>query len=586
MNSERELVVTYDEEQIALIPVPAAIMQDGEGAQRAGKRSAGKIAAVVLLCVVLLVGMGLGVVKIGIPAVQYMGALSKLERGDYAEARRDFVALGGFWKAEEHAAEAEKGRLYREALMLLEQGDRDGAKIRLTQLAGFSDAEDRLRLIESEILYEQAAQKLAKKDYLSAYESFAALGDFRDARQKAEECHDLQSERIYNEGCRLIARGELADAYRVLSSIPVPGYKNTAELVDEILATSVRLAEKYGETGDRGRTVTFLRLVEEIDPEKGAQLREKLIPEENFALDESFYIFDTSHITMLSTGTTMEEFASVVLYMIMYGQLNLGLTSHKEVDRITMVDRSLSACDLVCEIIPGHGSVYNPTVNTGDRYVNFRLNVEQEYSEHQRRVHIKTFQEFCKNSVLELAEAGLISEDMNARQKVEVIANWVGFYLTYDQSLKTHDVGVAVETTSGVCEAYAALLNRMCNLAGVASYGQIGDSGAGLSNARHIWSFHLDENGGIFYTDATWADSYSIDFSIDGTQEPTIELFLEYYLERCMRNGVTGKEGTYGADENMYICADVRWGSHRAERSEEEIIAYHNLITGKTAREE
>lgn len=590
---------------------------------RKKKRSGKKIALIVLLSLVILGAGSFAAVYFGVPAVKYYSAVRTMESGDrvsarimltelgdyrdakallreiekadrydvadrhmsrdeFDDARRIFAELGDFKDAPDRVQEAENGLQYRKALTLLEQGDREGAKALLETIVSFRDAGEVLRGIE----YDLAVQLLEEKEYLAARDAFEALGtDYRDCAEKIGECTRLYEKKVqrdYSEGCRLIVYGDLTGAYRMLNAIADANYSNTAEKIDEILTTSVRLAEKYAAAGDRPRTLAFLRLVEEIDPEQGAALRARLIPAEEFKVDGSFYLFNTDHINSLTNQTTREELSTVVLYMILYGEMNMGLTSHKEVDRITMVDRAFQSCDMVSEILPGHGSVYNPSVQVGDRYVNFRLNVEQKYSEFQRTQHIKLFKEFCESSVLALAEAGLLSDSMSARQKVEVIANWVGFYLTYDQTLETHDVGVAVETTSGVCEAYAAIHNRMCNLAGVRTYGQIGDCGAGLSNARHIWSFHLDENGEIFYSDTTWADPYSLDFSRDKDREPTVELFVEYYLDRCMRAGVIGKEGTYGAEENMYICVDQIWGSHRAERTPEEIMNFHNIINRKS----
>ena len=585
MEQIREFVVVYDEAEITAPVVAAKNEQEISNLSRR-KFSFQKV-RVTLLALVLVLGVGFAAVQWGVPAVRYAGAAIKLAQGDYIGARSGFVELDGFWNAEDRAAEAEKGRLYTEACELLEQGDRDGAKVRLTQIAGFQNADVLIREIENAILYERAEKSAVRKDYLAAYEDYAAAGDFRDAQQKAEECYALyvekETQRAYQEGCRLYARGRLTDAYRVLSSMPDPDYGNAAAILTEIFETAVRLAEKYADTGERGRTIAFLRLVEEIDPEKGAALREKLIPEEGALIpDESFYIFDLTHISILTYNTTREQLASVVLYMVMYGEMNFGLTAHKEVDRISMVDRALQACDLVGEIIPGHGSIYNPSVYVGDNYVNFRLNVEQEYSEFQRNQHIKTFKEFCVNSVTELAEAGLLSESMSRRQKAEVIMNWVGFYLTYDKSLTTHDVGVAVESKRGVCEAYAALYNRMCNLIGIPTYGQIGVAG-GSDNARHIWSFHVDEEGKVFYADATWADAYELDFGVESMGEPTVELFLKYYLERCMDNAMMEEQGGKMTQtfQSTLVCSETLWLTHVAERTAEEIIAYHNSVTGK-----
>ena len=634
METIRELIVRYDEADVSAHAVPGIAMEKGTGVRR--KRSVGKIVVAVLLSLALILGSGYAAVRYGIPLLRYNSGESKMESGDYAGAQQAFERLGDYRDAREKAAQAAKGVVYLEAVAQMEQREWEAAIILLTQVEDFRDAADLRRTAENEIQYELAEQTLAegeffyaaiefaqlgnyrdaperaeeclalqreadnaelyklaeqrmeRKEYTAAGEMFASLGDFRDAQQRAEECYALhtakENERAYNEGNKMYARGQLTDAYRALSTITDPEYGRTAELLEEIFNTSVTLARKYAQTGDRGRAISFLRLVEEMDPEKGAELRAEIAPEETLVLDESFYIFDLTHISTLTNYSTREELASVVLYMVMYGQMNLGLTAHKEVDRVSMLDRALQACDLVGEIIPGHGSVYNPTVSVGKNYVNFRLNVEQEYSEFQRNQHIKLFKSFCADSVIELAEAGLISKTMTSKQKAEVIMNWVGFYLTYDKTLITHDVGVAVESRRGVCEAYAALYNRMCNLIGIPTYGQIGFAG-GSTDARHIWSFHVDENGDLFYADATWADSYELDFGVASMGEPTVELFLSYYLDRCMEKAMTEENGGKTAETYLtsYACSDTLWTSHEAERTAEEIIAFHNIITGKAS---
>lgn len=584
MENMREFFVVYEEADVAEYAVPAMTVAEESPARR--RRKIGKRAIAALLSIALLLGAGYAAVQFGVPFARYHSGMKKLERGEYAEALEIFEQLGDYRDAPEKITEAEKGLVYLDAAALLERGDREGAIPLLMQIGDFLDAGDLLRHTESELLYEQAERSLAKGDYLSALDAFTALGTFRDAPGKAEECRGLyekeESEKAYAEGCRLRSVGKLTEAYRAFASIPIPDYLDTAQRIDEIFATAATLAEKYAGIGERGCTLAFIDLAEKIDGEKDAALREKLITEEEFALDHSFYFFDTTHINRFWSGTQREEFATVVLYMLLHGEMYLALGANVAVDFDIIADRALQACDLVGEIIPGYGATYNPSVYVGDTYVAFKMDYDQEYTEHQRTQHIKGFKEFCQNSVLALAEVGLLSETMTRQQKAEVIMHWVGFYLTYDQTLKTHDVGVAIEGKRGVCESYAALYNRMCNLAGIPTYGQVGTAGSGTTS-RHIWSFHVAEDGSVFYADATWADPYGLDFGMSSMGEPTIELFLEYYLADCMTEAMEKEMGTYlaGAPTDVYIWSAKRWLSHVPERSPEEIIAYHNTITGK-----
>ena len=478
---------------------------------------------------------------------------------------------------------------YLAALDLLDQGEREEAIALLQEIRGYQDSDAVLSEIVCSDLYERGMESMAQEDYESARCSFQSAGDYQDAREKAEECRVLAIlESAYKEGKKLYKNNKWGAAYLKLQTIRDADYKDANEIMDRIAADAPEYVRIYAERNEMGKAVAFLRVIEEIDPAQGEALREELIGENIFAPDNSFYIFDTTHITRFTENTPTEEFASVMIYMLLFGKLEFALMCNKPVDADLLTEKAFHGSELAQELLPGYGSIYNPSVLVGENYVNYYLNHEQKYSEHQRTVHLKTFKAFCEESVRKLTEMGLLTESMSRRQKAEVIINWVGYFLTYDKSLTIHDVGVAIEEKRGVCEAFAALYNRMCNLAGIPTYGQVGDAQTGGTTGRHIWSFHLDEDGKIFYADATWADLWDIDFGVDGKEEPTIERFAEEYLALCMKKALAEQSG-YGTAHlqnsslETYRCSNKLWSTHKADRDAEDIIAYHAKITGGVA---
>ena len=497
------------------------------------------------------------------------------------------VGIGHVSKVVEHNKNCEAK--YLTALELLEQGEREEAIALLREIRGYQDSGEVLSQIVCSDLYERGMESMAQEDYESARCSFQSAGDYQDAREKAEECRVLAIlESAYKEGTKLYKNNQWGAAYLKLQTIREAGYKDANEIMDSIESDATEYARAYAERNEMGKAVAFLRVVEEIDPAQGEALREELIGENVFVPDNSFYIFDTTHITRFTENTPTEEFASVMIYMLLFGKLEFALMSNKPVDADLLTERAFHGSELAQELLPGYGSIYNPSVLVGANYVNYYLNYEQTYSEHQRTVHLKTFKTFCEESVRKLTEMGLLTESMNRRQKTEVIINWVGYFLTYDKSLTIHDVGVAIEEKRGVCEAFAALYNRMCNLAGIPTYGQVGSVPSGGTMGRHIWSFHLDEDGKIFYADATWADLWDIDFGAEGKEEPTVERFAEEYLALCMKKAIAEQSG-YGTAHlqnstlEAYRCSNKLWSTHKADRDAEDIIAYHAKITGGAA---
>lgn len=557
------------------------------------------------------------------PFVRYHCAGIILERGDYAEARQIFASLGGYKDSAKQVEEAEKGFLYLDAQALLDQGKYSEAlavyetlgnfsktrdKIRetkyllaverigeedwktaqelLSQIGPYRDTAALLEQLDSELRYKQAWAYMVTEQYENACEEFRMLGGFKDAAEKAEECRRLhEAKTAYDEGKQQYDDGKWLSAYRTLSAIREMDYRDTLTLLEEISAVAEERLRHYAQLGDYGKTLAFLQLMEEIDAGAVEGMRQALAPAETFEKDQSYYLFDLERATFCTMDTPPETIAETILYMLLHGQTDHTILCQSKLDQDEMQERAFDGEDLFCEILPDYGSIYQVYFSVWPNGIELDLDCKQEYSVYEQEQHKAECRAFCEQSLQALTESGLLNSTMSRRQKAEIINNWVGFYLTYDTSLKIHDAGVAVAEAEGVCEAFAGLYHRMCNLAGIPTYGQVGVAGSGTITGMHIWLFHVDEEGNIFYADPTWADPWDLDFT--GEQErPTVADFAEKYLERCMMGGVMEyrypnyRDGA-GQKERMYLWSGSLWSTHKAERSTEEIMAAHRLLTGQ-----
>ena len=142
--------------------------------------------------------------------------------------------------------------------------------------------------------------------------------------------------------------------------------------------------------------------------------------------------------------------------------------------------------------------------------------------------------------------------------------------------MEIHDAGIAVQVGEGVCEAQTAIYNRMCNLAGIPTYGQIGHS-----DGEHIWSIHLDEDGNIFYVDSTTLNRPYSEITVE---ERTMEAFMEIICEKLMKCAL--EEGTFNLSFDFYdfLYDNYFWEkkyhkNYIYDRTAEEIIAFHQKLT-------
>ena len=532
----------------------------------------------IVVIVLSLVAVGIAAAVVLPQPIRYSQAAAMLERGEYDAARQAFEELGDYRDADAQAAEAEKGLVYLDAQRLLEQGERKAARALLEQIGDFEDAAQLLEQLINEMAYDQAAAYMSKKNYLEAAEQFRALGAFRDAAQKAEECQTLgEVKKAYDEGHVLYENGQWLEAYRALAGIRDAQYEDTVTILDEIITVTEERARLYAEQGERGKLIAFLQLAEEIDASAGRALRQELTGAETFEADLSYFQFDPACLTACSTDTMADEYTATMLHMIRSGEKQLTLTASSGLDKGTALAQFYTAQNNLGEVLLGYMSVYDIDVCVQGNTMEITVSYVEGYSEERVVQLTEIYETFCEQSVRELAEAGLLSSSMSRRERAEIICEWVCFYLTYDEMKEIQNAGIAVEQAKGVCTTYAALYHRMCNLAGVPTYGQ-----RGSAEERHIWLVHVDEAGKIVYADPTWADSWDDDFTAE-EEKPTVADFVEKYLERCMEGAV--REYRYSnyidnAGRGEYLWAGVLWSTHEADRPAEEIIAAHQKLLG------
>ena len=586
------------------------------------KRHWGRTLCILIVCAAILLGGGYAGVTYGIPAARYYLGVSNLEKGNYAEALQQFEKLGDYrdvsvlipetkqaLEYENAALCAQRGEFlaakeiyerlgdyrdscqlvtemqYLHAKSLMERGDWMAARDLFRELEDYRDSAELAVLATNEFLYAYAKECAETEKYRNAYETFEMLGDFKDSRQMTEQMYQMyQLDTAYRDAYAEYERGEYGKAYLIFAGILQENYKDTAAML-ELIPNEIRdNVERFAEIGETVKMLNCLREYELFDEPAAKELREQVVAEGAFEWDDSRYHFAyNTPITRFSQNTTVEEFATLVLNMYLNGissvtLLPQGTVPYSDALCDQLVDRFCQGADKVDELLSIHASVYNPYIwwewqDGIFTKIRLTLEVENEYSFQQNKAHVTLARDFCEESVQAMIELGLLRNNMSHKQKAMIISEWMDFYLQYDDSQEIHNAGVAIEEQTGVCESYAALFNRMCNLVGVPTWGQIGDAGE-----NHVWSIHLDETGNVFYSDSTWADDYDIDFD-DGTWdylEPTVEGFCQWLMTRyrISRDMAVSDEIPW-PDDDMYVWSEELWSSHTAARSAEQIMEFY-----------
>ncbi|MFB9330391.1 transglutaminase domain-containing protein [Paenibacillus aurantiacus] len=97
--------------------------------------------------------------------------------------------------------------------------------------------------------------------------------------------------------------------------------------------------------------------------------------------------------------------------------------------------------------------------------------------------------------------AAILTPEMNDREKVKAIHDWIVLRLAYDESLARYTAYEALTERKAVCQGYALLNQRMLTAAGIESRiieGQV-DSGS------HVWNL-VKLGDSWHHVDATWDD--------------------------------------------------------------------------------
>ena len=131
----------------------------------------------------------------------YQKASAYLEKGDYEQAERAFLALGDYKDSRQKAEQAKTAALdavYDEAVRAQEANNLDKAKELFLSLGDYKDAKDRLSQLETSQKQQELMQRYQKAyndfnfgNYSDAYVAFQALGDYNDSAKYAAYCYAM-----------------------------------------------------------------------------------------------------------------------------------------------------------------------------------------------------------------------------------------------------------------------------------------------------------------------------------------------------------------------------------------------------------
>lgn len=410
---------------------------------------------------------------------------------------------------------------YHLADMAADRGDHAQAYEMFTALNGFMDSPERAVEQHDMICYAQAAELYRQEKFLDAYHMFRELGDFQDSARRAETAwHMSIAAASYDAAMDYYDKTDfdsLVRSYACFEEITVENFRDTEERMASILERLGNLAADYADQGYCYKVPEVLDLLARKEYAGTEELRAEIAAREHIEPDDSYYNMDLSRISSFSGTTTREEFFTLWRYMYLTGTTTLyipaarsGAVSASYVDPV--LDRVDNGYYLSQIILPEYPSIYDWYeevwwVDNWMTHLDLYIKWDGSYTAGELAAHMETLDRFCRESIRILNENLLLGASMSNQQKARVIYDWVCFYLTYDQTKEIHDAAIAVEGRLGVCESYVAIYARMCNLAGVRTYGQPGITDNRVGDETHIWTVQEDENGNLFYTDPTWGDN-------------------------------------------------------------------------------
>lgn len=503
----------------------------------------------ILICLLCIAGI-LGIAGISAPYVVYQYACYTMEHEQYETAERYFSRLGDFKDSAELCVKAQKMQLYEQAEAYLDGGD-----------------------------------------YTAALSAFRKLGDFLDAKEQIQKARHMEKIRIIYESAEENYQAEMyLKAYDEICKIRGEQYDGISELREQILSSIYDQMLDSWKNGNVLLARHELKLLEEIKYPEVDGLREKLVQEMHIELDSSYYdAINSNHITGFNASTTAEEYGSVVKYMYLnhIPSVTLYVNGNRPLDS-TVQKRMCDGASLVDDILPELGTIYD--LSWRDYYwgateysdtITITLRYDESASMRESIQQAEGIKVYCEETVRMLNDELLLTNTMSNQAKAHMIMEWVVNYLEYDDSMETHNAFVAIQNQSGVCESYTALYNYMCNLAGVPSFGMFGqasEDGEISDDDFHIWSIQLDEDGNVYYTDATWAD---IGFS---SQNISRQEFVEYNdrrAEEIAARNTTDNEIMksdrywYGYSLDKYFWKETIWDSHMPNADFPQIQAFY-----------
>lgn len=203
-----------------------------------------KLAAIAAVCVIGI----LLITKVIVPTVQYNGAVSHMEKGDYAEAIAVFEALDGYKDSAEQIKKCELGMLdqrYDNAILLMNEGKYDEAISAFQALDGYRDSKEQIKTCGLEKQYHTALDLMKNGEYQAAIYEFGQTRGYKDSEEQMENCRNAIQELKYLKALDDMENGEnqkAAAAFQALGK-----YKDSAEL---LVTTATKTAAEYAAEGD------------------------------------------------------------------------------------------------------------------------------------------------------------------------------------------------------------------------------------------------------------------------------------------------------------------------------------------------
>lgn len=218
-------------------------------------------------------------------------------------------------------------------------------------------------------------------------------------------------------------------------------------------------------------------------------------------------------------------------------------------------------------------------------WVEYTLDKEVGTDEEARR-DMALVDRFCSELITAMNEYGLLGASMDRQQRAAAVFDMVCFFMNYceDGEPSIYNTAETIRCGRGVCTPFTALYNRLCNMAGVPTWGcSVRAAPDGDENAEgdaHICSVQEGEDGTLYFSDVTWGDETFVSDeekqTMDFTNDPVqlVQNFLRYYMDlfRSYEDmldmggvGPTSKDGLWLDNDTRYFWKEDLWKSHRIQ---------------------